>query len=240
MRDKRLMRPCPSRLAAAAAVVPLLAALSCSPVFAPPARSVAYGAPGRLRPTERFEVGGAVTTPGAPVVGDPYAGVRLTDRVALELGASLSLLQDEDLSFGIGWLGVRGTLFDGRDGGDRGGVVDGEAGVGLGAGGIRHYWSGSHDEDDGIAPLDRLAGGVYVGSGQGYQAARWFTVFLNERIQLTGAENVPATFWWSALLGFEFTAGPVSLWFSGGGAGYVNSIDAALGPLGMGGLSLHL
>jgi len=230
--------------ATAAALAPLLAALSCAPTFAPPARSISYGAPGRLRPTERFEVGGVVTGPPAPLTGDPYAGVRLTERIALELGATLSLLDDdEDTRFGLGWVGVRATLYDGRGGGDSGFVLDGEAGTGLGAGGMRHVRAGGdgeEEEEDGIAPLDRLAGGVYVGSGQGWQFARWCTVFLNERLQLTGAENVPATFWWSVGLGVEFTGGPVSFWISGGGAGYANSVDTEVGPLGMGGISLHL
>ncbi len=233
--------------------VALLIASACSPTFAPPLRGPGYGAPGRLRPDERFEVGGAINAP-LGLDGGPFAAVRVHPRLAVEFGAELSVIEHEDdegddYGWALGFAGLRSTLGDWRNEDGAGFVLDGEFGFGAGVGGIRHWEDGGHDSDaaqwDGIESWDRPAGGAYLGFGQAYYVAQWFAVFLNERVQVSAARHVPSTLWWSALAGVEFTPGrpgPVSLWLGAGVYGRWNQVENGpqLAPLGLLGLSLHL
>lgn len=202
-----------------------VALYGCNPTFAPPVRSGMYGAPGRLADSS-FEVGGSSTQRG---MGGLFEGFVVAPGLAVEVGGDLSAL-DEDARWAMGWVGARYTIDQVRQESGDGLSMDVEAGFGAGVGGRL--------ADDDTQWFDRPAGGGYVGFGLGWHA-EWFTAFGRGRLQVTGAEDVPVTLWWQAVIGPEAAIGPVSLYVAIGWGGYTNEADNNTGGLLDVGASVH-
>lgn len=208
-----------TRTALTAALLGVLAA-TCNPVFAPPLRSLDYGAPGRLAAGEG-EVGTGVTlfvTHGllaAFPVGDEASVEAAFDWVPLALG-------DRRDAWAMGSLGGRWRVVSLPDREAGGWAVDLEAGAGAGVGGAdrsdRSWW-------------DIPAGGVYFGVGGGYHLGAHVALYSRGRFQAVGARGIPTTVWWSGKLGSEFTIGPIFITLGLGGAGYANADDVQPGVL---------
>jgi hypothetical protein len=227
------MRACtPAKVAAIA-----LCAAGCNPVYAPPVRSTHDGAAGRVGRNE-LEIGGSVN----PVysVGGAWVGVPTLDTdLRLEAGADIG-----PKKWMMGWLGGRYTFAD-RNEEDHvdasGPALDLEGGVGAGVGGR------NSDEDDPDTPddeeidwSDRLAGGGYWGLGAAYQVKGVFAPWIRARMQVTGADDIPATLWGSALIGVEAGYRVVHVFAGTGIVGYANQLDDAWGwSYFEGGLAFH-
>ena len=200
---------------------------ACNPHYAPPIRSAHYGAPGRMRDAS-WEVAGGATHFGT---GGPLVGLKIAEGLALEMGGELGFIEESG-RWSLGVTGLRYSFDQLRDSDGSGASFDVEGGAGLGVG-------GSRAEDIAGEWSSRLAGGGYLGGGAAWYADRWFAAFGRARVQLSAARGVPATFWWSALLGPEFTVGPVSAYVALGFAGYLNDIDENRSGLIDAGASLH-
>lgn len=231
-----------------AAAVAAFVVAGCNPTFAPPVRSANYGPPGRLRAGEA-EVGGAMTIPF--VTGGPYFGLAVLDQLSVEVGGEFAAIagnEEGESGWGLGWLGLRGTLpYDAGDGFRL--AVDLEAGGGLGVGGSlcdnAHHSGDEWDTEcpvgeqwDGVNWANRLAGGGYVGLGLGL-TWDWFSTYLRTRHQFTKAENIPLTYWYTVSLGVDFLIlDRFNIYASYGLAGYQNDYDEEpawpfLGEIGM-------
>jgi hypothetical protein len=162
-------------------------------------------------------------------MGGPSAGIIVAPDLAVELGADLSLVDDE-ARWALGVAGLRYTFNQLRSEDRSGAAFDLELGGGLGVGGNTSGES---------LPLERLAGGGYFGFGAAYHADEWFAAFLRSRVQLSDAEQSPMTFWWQVLIGPEVTIGPVSFYVAGGYAGFENDLEGVRKGLIDVGISLH-
>ncbi len=204
---------------------------ACNPTFAPPVRSVQYGAPGRLSDNQG-EVTAAITT-------ESSGGASLSLPVAPDTHIELS--GDFSQYWTMASMGLRFT----HPTVGNGLVRDLEVGIGGGVGGelcgntstrppttvpCQSLW-------DGYTSSQRAAAGAYLGGGIG---RRWgiFTLFGRARVQGSTATDVPATFWWSTMGGGELRLGPINLYLALGLAGYIDSADNAAGGLAEGGLSI--
>lgn len=209
------------------AVVVGAGAIACNPHYAPPVRSAHYGAPGRMREAG-WETAGGATHYGT---GGPFVGVKVADGLTVEMGGELGFIEQSG-RWSLGVTGLRYSIDALRDPDGSGASFDVEAGAGLGVG-------GSRADDIAGEWSERLAGGGYLGAGAAWYADRWFAAFGRARVQLSAARAVPLTFWWSAVLGPEFTFGPVSAYVALGFSGYLNDSDENRGGLIDAGASLH-
>lgn len=200
-----------------------LAATGCYATFAPPLRGTHSGAPGRLAAGEgelSAAVGGGGTT-GAlfpPLVVTPALGLALSEAATLEVGANLSTSELWTLIF----LGPRFTFGPLRDF-----WFDVELGAGYGRGGSQGCFSPSGESAptvcDALRPLERDAGGVYVGGGAAWRRS-FFSAYVRARVEITGARRLPVTFWPSAVAGVE-----LDLWRRvrlSGAAGYIGYVTS--------------
>jgi hypothetical protein len=211
----------------------VLVLAGCTAVYAPPVVTTSYGAPGRLE-GETFEIGGAVMSfSGAPAT--ERAAVRVTDDVAIELGANQAVADDGAAGWALGFAGIRCTLFDpdARGESESGVAFDIEAGGGLGVGG-----ENLQGADSSRSPWTRLAGGGYLGFGLGLTRPNWAT-YVRLQSQATAADGVPLTLWWSALWGLEFGADPFDIHLDVGAIGFSNREFAFVLPYGGAGAALH-
>lgn len=212
--------------------------------FAPPIRTTQGGPPGALQPGH-VAVGGAV---GMYLNGGPTLAYAIDERVAFEAGAEAA-----GSTWALGWAGARLTPVDLTWGILRL-AFDVEGGLGGGAGGVLSCGSNEDDDDavdDSIRercdragePLDwwrRYALGGYAGMGLGFHVA-WFAVFTRARVQLSTADNLPMTLWWTAAGGISFDIlGWVSLYAAGGWFGLHGEGIQSQGPLAEGGLSISI
>lgn len=224
-------------------ILPLLwlllcvAAMSgCNPRFAPPVRTSHYGAPGKLK-SGQIEVGGAGNIFGT---GGPELSYSLRDWLQIELGSDLSFLE-KNPKWAMGWGGVRLTHTQNSTiHANERMAWDIELGGGAGAGGENHCSSQETDcSFDSRAWSDRLAWGGYAGLGVGFHKS-WYSLFLRARAQFTSASDIPATFWFSGMLGIGSQIANHFNWYlAGGGAGYTNSKDSEGGVLGEIGMSVQ-
>ncbi len=235
------MRRCSRALLPATLVA--LAASGCVPVYAPPARGVQYGAPGRVRAGD-LEIGGTMIGVYAPNGGSAHIAYGLSDRVAIEAGGTVAVAPagPESGSFvmGMGWVGGRFTRPRRSWGVSL--LLDGELGIGAGAGGESCASNASNQTvcgHDGLRPWTRPAFGGYQGGAVGL-AYRWFSLYGRARVEESGGENVPVTLWPSAMLGLGFDVTQrFSLDVGGGYVGYFNRRDQENGWFYQTGLTLR-
>lgn len=196
--------------------IPLLAlalALPACTSFGPAVRSPGYGAPGRLRQGQ-LELGGGVAVPGGygPGAGGPYLAYAVRDWANVEIGADFNYR-----TWALGYLGGRFTHAPNRDK-KLHYALDGELGVGMGAGGSLHCGGPNAPlyDCDGRRWTDRFAVGAYAGGGAGYHFS-WFALFARGRVQATLADGLPGTVYTALHGGMQFRiARRVDLHASGG------------------------
>lgn len=207
-------------------------------VFGPAVRSPGYGAPGRLRQGQ-LEIGGGIAIPGyggSPGAGGPYVAYAVRDWANVEVGGDFLAG-----GWALGHVGGRFTYAPRRDR-KLHGALDGELGIGLGAGGNGYCPSYGHAQ----APCDRrpwhdrLAFGAYAGGGAGYHFS-FFALFARGRVQATAADGLPGTVYGTLHGGMQFRiARRVDLHASGGMFGvHVGSPQPLLNPYWDVGLSVY-
>jgi hypothetical protein len=200
--------------------------------YSPPVRSLGYGAPGRLRQGD-LEVGGGFAAAPVPAAGGGWIGYGVRDWAAVEVGA------DGSSGWGMGFLGGRFTHAPRRER-KLHGALDGELGVGLGAGGTPEYCEPDRTDCDRRRWHRRIAAGGYLGGGAGYHFS-FFSLYARGRAQPTIADGLPLTLWCQAQGGFQFRiARTVDLFSSAGIAGFVSARrDAPAGFVWDLGVSVH-
>lgn len=182
-------------------LAPLLAlALPACTSFSPPVRSPGYGAPGRLREGQ-LELGGGVALPGAAGAGagGPYVAYAVRDWANVEASAEFN-----HGNWALGSLGGRFTHAPNRHK-KLHYALDGEVGLGMGAGGIQSCgpYSATKEPCDGRRWNERLAFGGYAGGGFGYHFS-FFSLFARVRLQGSVADGLPATGYAVAQGGMQF------------------------------------
>jgi hypothetical protein len=200
--------------------------------YSAPVRSVGYGAPARLRQGD-IEIGGGFVGLGAPVAGSGWLAYALRDWASVEVGADGSVGR-----WGMGFLGGRFTHAPRRDRKSHG-ALDGEVGVGLGAGGHR-----SCNTDATAACqrpwFERVTLGAYLGGGAGYHIS-FFAIYARGRVQPTVGDGLPRTLWGTAQGGLQFRiAKIVDLFGAAGVSGMVVHLAEAHGFTYDVGLSIRL
>ena len=221
----------PARLVALAVSLALVA--GCSATMAPPMLSTHFGAPGRA-PSGQTLVQVAMNN---QLSGTGQVSIPVADDLHLELGADL---RPHDESWAMGSAGVRYTVGPAKVDGRRpstGPFGDVEAGLGAGVGGVKAEVEGQ--PVDTRSAWERFAFGGYLGAGFGYRFLPWIAGFARTRMQVTHADAIPTTTWFSAMGGPEFALGPVSLHLAGGWVGYENDTDSSHGPLFEAGLGMR-
>jgi hypothetical protein len=201
--------------------------------MAPPVLGTHFGAPGRA-PSGQALVQVAVNN---QLSGTGQLSIPIAEDLHLEVGADL---RPHDEAWAMGSAGVRYTVGPAKVDGRRpstGPFGDVEAGLGAGVGGVRGEVEGQ--PADTRTAWERFAFGGYLGAGFGYRFLPWIGGFARTRLQVTHADGIPTTTWFSAMGGPEFTAGPVSLHVAGGWAGYQNDTDGTQGPLFEAGLGVR-
>lgn len=210
---------------------------ACAPTYAPPMRSLHVGAPQALS-QGRLELAA-----GASVHQGWSRGAAL--RIGLPDDLGLELASDVGESWQLGVAGVR-WVPDGMA--PASWVLDLEAGLGAGLGGVlcgnpveaetRTCDGDVQATTDGREWSDRLAWGGYAGAG----LARhwdWFALFGRARSQLSTATYVPTTVWWSSILGGQITLFDQLRLHAGVGAvGFDNRMDREAGWILDAGLAL--
>lgn len=196
-----------------------LASLSGCVSYAPPVRSLTYGAPGRLRKGD-LEIAGGLAGLNAPNAGGGWLAYGVRDWASVELGADASLN-----NWAMGFLGGRFTHAPKRER-KLHGALDGEVGVGMGAGGNFHC--PDNDTHCDLRPWhQRAAFGSYLGGGAGYHFA-FFALYARGRIQQTVADGLPATVWGTAQGGLQFRiARTVDLFGGAGVSGFVTGASSS-------------
>jgi len=190
--------------------------------YGPPVRSPGYGAPGRIRQGQ-LEIGGAVAHPGSPGSGGPFIGYGIRDWASIEVGVDFSYRQ-----WALGYLGGRFTYAPRRDR-KLHGALDGELGVGGGAGG-QFYCPSQQPCADTRGWTDRAALCGYVGGGAGYHFS-FFALYARGRFQATAAEGLPSTVFGTVHGGMQFRiARHVDIFASGGLFGVHNTEGNVYSP----------
>jgi hypothetical protein len=196
--------------------------------YSPPVRSVNYGAPGRLRRGD-LEVAGGFAGFAAPQAGGGWVAYAVRDWASVELGF------DASRTWAMGFLGGRLTHAPRRER-KLHGAIDGEFGVGMGAGGEPYC---ALPPCTGRPSLGRAAFGAYVGGGAGYHFS-FFALYARGRAQPTVADGLPGTLWGTLHGGLQFRiARTVDLFAAGGLAGLVNASDRVTGWSYDAGVSVH-
>jgi hypothetical protein len=192
----------------------LLAALSGCASYSPPVRSPTYGAPGRLRQGD-LEIAGAVAGVVAPGdAGGGWLAYAVRDWASVELGVDASIGR-----WAMGFLGGRFTHAPKRDR-KLHGALDGEVGVGMGAGGNAHC-SNYSTSCDPRSWHERVAFGSYLGGGAGYHFS-FFALYARGRVQQTVSDGLPATVWGTLHGGLQFRiARTVDLFGGTGLSGFI-------------------
>lgn len=194
----------------------LLALLPSCVSYAPPVRSLTYGAPGRLRQGDLEIAGGAagIIAPGS--AGGGWLAYAVRDWASVELGVDASRN-----TWAMGFLGGRFTHAPKRER-KLHGALDGEVGVGMGAGGEAYCaYSSTSPRCDHRNWNQRVAFGSYLGGGAGYHFS-WFALYARGRIQQSMSDGLPATVWGTLHGGLQFRiARTVDLFGGTGLSGFV-------------------
>ncbi len=168
-----------------------------------------------------MEIGGGLGGAIGEVWGGPNIGYGIRDWLALEAGGDFT----RNAGWGgcsMGYGGVRMTYAPRRYRKIHS-ALDGEFGVGMGAGGARCGGDGCE------GPHFPFAFGGYTGIGYGLHLS-FFSLFSRGRLQTTVADRIGGTFWGNINLGMQFRiAKHVDLYGGGGFAGYLNNRDTAYG-----------
>lgn len=153
-----------------------------------------------------------------------------TDWLALEAGANWM-----NEYWTLGWAGARFQLANEGSRSSRF-VFDIDAGGVAGVGGERcgngaepTTYCRPDEQPDGRDWSDRAAGGGYLGAGFALHFS-WFSLFVHDRLALTGAWGVPPTLWNLAWFGVQ--AAPwdaFRFWLGYTVANYWNEFDGAGG-----------
>ena len=197
------------------ALLPLLFLAACNPSYAPPIRGLHSGMPGRLA-AGQLEVGGTAGGYFLPTTGGPHVAFGLSDRLLIEGGANLNLIEYATSNWATGWAGVRLTHGKPLSHGLRL-VGDLELGTGAGLGG-RNY-------GDTVDWTRLVAYGIYEGFGVGLQW-RGIGVYARARLDAAAGDRAPTTLWQTAMVGLEVRpVGWLSIGAGGGYAGYWNERD---------------
>lgn len=196
----------------AIALIVVAATMSGCVSVAPPVRTGAYGAPGRMQ-AGMVEAAAEASYGRDSVGGGPMLGYGINDAITVEGGGEV---------FGnraMGWLGTRWTPLR-PEGRDFALVLDVEGGLGAGVGGRR-----CNDDDECESTYDdfrRPAGGGYLGLGVGGKI-KFFSPWLRLRTQATAAAGVPITSITTGLLGVQFSIASLAHIYAGtGGALIIN------------------
>jgi hypothetical protein len=207
-------------------------AVGCGPTYAPPVRSDHYGAPEDMQPGS-MDLGVAA---GTTIAGSARYSVRRWASVEAGLGAIRS-------PWMILFVGPR---FTGRVPLTPTGFVfangDVEAGAGVGVGGElcgnsdEHGCNADDLEWDGREWWERTAGGAYLGGGGalriGHRRTFAVAVYGRTRLQVSGADGIPVTMWWTAVVGLQITIlGHLRLYGGGGYVTYLNEAEREERPL---------
>jgi hypothetical protein len=199
----------------------------CSPTYAPPVRTTHFGAPGHLQ-GGKLELAGGVSFNNV-ACGGPTIAFAPADWLQLEGGVDLSR-NDSEWSMFFG--GLRLTLNHNEE--EASAAVDMEFGAGTGNGG--EYEGDEYLETGG----ERSARGLYAGAGIGINAD-WFSLFLRGRHQVTWAEGIPETSWWTFIIGIQATiCDYVNIYIAGGGYKYTNPVDEHSAGIFETGLSIEI
>ncbi len=197
------------------AVLLVLTLLPGCMAYAPPVRSVTYGAPGRLRQGDLEIAGGSAGAIAPGGTGSGWLAYGVRDWASVELGVDASRK-----SWAMGFLGGRFTHAPQRER-KLHGALDGEVGVGMGVGG-NDDCSGGQRSCDSHRWNQRAAFGSYLGGGAGYHFS-WFALYARGRIQQTVSDGLPATLWGTLHGGLQFRiARTVDLFAGTGLSGFVN------------------
>lgn len=193
----------------------VLALLPGCVAYAPPVRSLNYGAPGRLRQGD-LEISGGIAGTGGVVAGGGWLAYGVRDWASVELG--FDALRH---GWAMGFLGGRFTHAPKRER-TLHGALDGEVGVGMGAGG-----ENSCSFDDKHCDRRRwdkhAAFGGYLGVGAAYHFS-FFALYARGRAQQTFSDGLPPTLWGTLHGGLQFRiARTVDLF---GGAGLLGFFTA--------------
>jgi hypothetical protein len=181
--------------------------------YAPPVRSLTYGAPGRLRQGD-LEIAGGFAGLAGPAAGGGWLAYGVRDWASVELGADASRN-----GWAMGFLGGRFTHAPNRER-KLHGALDGEVGVGMGAGGNGNCLSEDRSCDHRLWN-QRAAFGSYLGGGAGYHFS-FFALYARGRIQQTVSDGIPATVWGTLHGGLQFRiARTVDLFGGAGLSGFV-------------------
>jgi hypothetical protein len=196
------MRALASRLAIGAVLAMTIGCVS----VAPPVRTGAYGAPGRMQ-AGVVEVGTEASYGPDSAGGGPMIGYGINDEITVEGGGDV---------FGnrmMGWLGTRWTPLR-PEGRNFALLLDIEGGLGAGVGGRRCDEDG--DCESTFEDFRRPAGGGYLGLGVGGKL-EFFALWLRLRTQATAASGVPITSITTGLLGFQFSIASLAHIYAGTG-----------------------
>lgn len=191
-----------------------LSCFGCTYSFVPPIKPYHYGAPGALRKGD-VKIGFSVAGFSAPFAGGPFVNIGLSEMFSLELGGNLCLV-DEDLSWGIGFTGLRYTWKKEKRH-NRYFSIDLDFGMGVGAGG--------KSEDDDIIWNERLVFGLYQGGAIGGRID-FYSIYLRAHIEEVTAQGLPWTYLPSALVGHDFTI--AERYIINLGVGYIGHINNKL------------
>ena len=182
--------------------------------YAPPVRSVTYGAPGRLRQGDLEIAGGSAGAIAPGGTGSGWLAYGVRDWASVELGVDASRK-----GWAMGFLGGRFTHAPQRDR-KLHGALDGELGVGMGAGGNCDYNDTRCERRNWN---QRVAFGSYLGGGAGYHFS-WFALYARGRIQQTVSDGLPATLWGTLHGGLQFRiAHTVDLFAGSGISGFLTT-----------------
>lgn len=195
----------------------MLLATGCA--YSPPLRTPSYGAPGRLREGQ-LELAGGVAGAALPFAGGARVGYGVRDWAAVEGAVDLAD------GWAMGSLGGRFTRAPGRDRRFHG-ALDGELGVGAGAGGSQRSGIGVKEP-----PWWQVAAlGAYVGGGAGYHLGI-VALWARGRVQASAADGAPSTLYGAANGGIQVrVAERFDVHASGGVFGVHNRETSAFVPL---------
>ncbi|MCX4241715.1 hypothetical protein [Paraliomyxa miuraensis] len=217
--------------------------VACAPTYAPPVRTIHGGAPGRLDVGQMEVAAGSMGLGAVPggTGGGGSLGHAVRPHLALEGG-----VDGAKKGWTLGWGGVRAPYRIRTSHRWLSFAVDGSLSVGAGVGG--HNCAGDPEiyepnsagcYSDGVRWYHRLAGGGAMGAGAAMRLGP-VSLFTRGRLQITGARNIPATQWASAMGGLHVhILRYADLWWSTGVGHYSNSVEGLTGMISEVGLAVR-
>lgn len=224
-----IMTPASARIVKSSLILLLSSFSACAPTYSPPARAAHYGAPAKFH-RYQAEAGAGV----AVGVREAYLAYAPLDQLQIELGAHING-EGTSIDKNGFWMIYNGLRLSPFPITEQKSTVkflwDIETGGGAGQGG--EYCGNDPEMDDpeddctwdGLYAKDRQAIGYYIGTGIGMNI-HFFDLYGRYRYQIAKAKNIPTTYWWTALVGLQFTIiDHLKLHLGYGEVGYSNSMD---------------